>query len=367
MLAPNMDGFMAKIGKNDIILVINPGSTTTKIALFSGKKKVYQENIFHNEIKIKECMTIWDQFDLRLETVKVILKNYNIEQLNAVVGRGGLLKPVERGTYEVNETMLKDARNGVQGEHVSNLGCALAYEIANIYGCTSYIVDPVSVDEFIPIARLSGHPLIERRSLSHALNLRAAALWGSDRMSKNIADVNFIVVHLGGGISVAAVCGGRIIDVNDASSAGPFSPERSGSLPLQQFINLCFSGEFSKEQIKRMISGNGGLKAYLGTSDLVEIEKKINKGCQKEKMVFNAMIYQICKEIGAFATSLKGHFSAIILTGGLAFSKMLVNAITERISFLSPVWILPGEREMEAMALGVLRIFEKKESLKTYI
>ncbi len=353
--------------KSFLIFVINPGSTSTKLALFENKELLNAQTVTHDENKLATCEGIFDQMDLRLAAVREFLDKINPPRLDAVVGRGGLLKPLSRGTYLVNEQMIKDARRGVQGQHVSNLGCILAHLVAAEYQCPAMVVDPVSVDEFEPVARLSGHPLIERRSLSHALNLRAAAIWAAEREGAAVDRVNFVAAHLGGGISVAAIKGGRIIDVNDASSAGPFSPERSGSLPLMPFAELCFSGKYSLAQIKKMIMGEGGMKAYLGTSDLTVVEKRIRAGDEKAKLVFDAMVYQIAKEIGAMATVLCGEVRAIVLTGSLAFSEMLVESLKARISFIAPVVVIAGEKEAEAMAQGAWRVLVGVEKLKEYV
>jgi butyrate kinase len=282
------------------------------------------------------------------------------------VGRGGLLRPLKRGTYLVNDAMIEDARAGVQGDHVSNLGCALAEKIADLYKCKAFVVDPVSVDEFEPLARYSGHPLISRRALSHSLNLRAAAIWAAEQLGIRIEESQFVVAHLGGGISVAPLKGGRIIDVNDASSDGPFSPERAGGLPLQPLIDLCYSGEYSKSDIRQMVMGKGGLSAYLGTTDAREIEKRISDGDRKAEEIYMAMAYQISKEIAAMASVLFGRVNAVVITGGLARSARLLDAIRERIAFLGPLVVFPGELEMEAMAAGAFRVLSGSEKVVNY-
>jgi butyrate kinase len=350
------------------ILVINPGSTSTKVALFAGHSKLTEESLSHSQAELAQSPGIWGQFTLRLSAIQNFLTENKIHpsSLAAVVGRGGLLKPLMRGTYLVNQAMIEDAHRGVQGEHVSNLGCALAEEITKSAGCPAYIVDPVSVDEFEPLARYSGHPLIERRALSHALNLRAAAIWAAEQIGVNDEESNFVVAHLGGGISIAPIKGGRIIDVNDASSDGPFSPERSGGLPLQPFIDLCFSGQYTRAEMQKLVMGKGGLVAYLGTHDVKEIEARIDKGDQKAGEVFSAMAYQIAKEIAAMFSVLCGEVKAIVLTGGLAKSERLVNEISRRVEFIAPVLIMAGELEMEAMAAGVLRVLQGKEMARDY-
>jgi len=350
---------------NPLILAINPGSTSTKVAIFAGNRKIKESKLNHSQEELDRFNALWDQFDMRLKAIQDFLADQNY-RFDAVVGRGGLLKPVRRGTYLVNDAMLEDARAGVQGEHVSNLGCALAYRVAQKYGCNAYVVDPVSVDEFQSLARYSGHPLITRRSLSHALNIRAAAIWAAEQINKDVTQTNYIVAHMGGGISVAPVQGGSIIDVNDASSDGPFSPERTGGLPLQPFIDLCFSGRFSRRDMKRLVMGNGGLVAYLNTNDLKVVEEKIRQGDDYAREVFQAMIYQIAKEIGAMSTVLHGQVQRIVLTGGLARSDRLVTELRERVQFIAPVIVIPGELEMEAMAAGVLRVLSKQEQAKTY-
>ena len=349
-----------------IILVINPGSTSTKIALFHDEQKTASETITHSFKNTQNQRCLWDQFETRCRAIEKFISRQNADKFDAIVGRGGHLKPVPRGVYKVNETMTNDARNGVRGVHPSNMGPALAQKIAEDRQSTAYIVDPVSVNEFEPLARYSGHPLIERRSLSHALNIRAAAIWCAKKHKIDIAASQFIIGHLGGGISVAAVKGGRIIDVNDASSAGPFSPERSGSLPLQQFADLIYSDDFTQESIRKMIMGKGGLVAYLGTHDVQEVESRIAAGDKKAKEVFEAMIYQIAKEIAAMSAVLFGKVDGVVLTGGLAKSKSLVSILKKRISHIAPITVFEGELEMEAMAGGVLRVLRGEEKAKVY-
>lgn len=350
------------------ILVINPGSTSTKVALFNGRKKITEEALLHTRDELARFTRLWEQFDFRLEAVQKFISRQNLPafSLQAVVGRGGLLKPVSRGVYKVGKAMADDARRGVQGEHVANLGCCLALEISTIYGGLALVVDPVSVDEFEPLARYSGHPLIERRALSHALNLRAAAIWAAEKLSLAVEKSNFVVAHLGGGISVAQVAAGRIIDVNDASSDGPFSPERTGGLPLQPFIELAFSGQYDKKAMQQLVMGKGGLTAYLGTTDAREIKDRIDRGDQHCQEVYQAMAYQIAKEIGAMATVACGDIQAVVLTGGLTHSAFLVAEISRRVKFLATLVLLPGELEMEAMAAGAWRVLTGRESALDY-
>jgi len=282
------------------------------------------------------------------------------------VGRGGLLKSIPGGTYRVNETMVADARAGVQGEHASNLGCALAWTIAQQAGIAAYTVDPVSVDEFEPLARYSGHPLIQRRALAHTLNIHAVGRMAAEKLGVDYQQTNFIIAHLGGGISICPLKGGRIVDVNDASSSGPFSPERTGELPLQPFITLCFSGKYDEAQMRKLVMGKGGLIAYLNTNSAEEVEKRIAGGDQTAREIYQAMAYQIAKEIGAMATVVKGEVRAIVISGGLARSKMLVDWIKDRVGFIAEVLVLPGEFEMEALAAGALRVLQGKETARVY-
>lgn len=337
------------------ILAVNPGSTTTKIALFEEEAEVSGDVFRHDAADLHSCGKLWDQLELRWQAVHGWTFR-NARELSAVVATGGLFRPVAGGTYAVNERMLSDARANLQGEHASNLGCALAHRLASAYGCNAYVVDPVSVDEFEPLARYSGHPLIERRSLSHAINIHATARRAAMQLGLELAESSMIIAHLGGGISIAPVRGGRIVDVNDASSDGPFSPERTGGLPLQQSIDLCFSGTYTEGEMRKLVMGRGGLVAYLGTNSAVEVEERIQAGEGATREVYEAMAYQIAKEIGAMATVLAGRVDAIVLTGGLAGSALLVSWIKDRVSFIAPVLVFPGENEMSALAQGVLRV-----------
>jgi butyrate kinase len=346
------------------LLAINPGSTSTKVSYFCESQLQTSKTFQHTMEELKEFRTVWEQFSFRLKIIQQWISA--IRKCSAVVTVGGLLRSLEGGVYRINESMLRDAKNNLQGEHASNLGCALAYEIATIFHCPSFIVDAVSVDELEPLARYSGHPLILRKSLSHALNIHSTARRAAEDLQRNYVDSSFIVCHLGGGISVAPVRNGKIIDVNDAASDGPFSPERTGGLPLQQFISFCFSKKYSENEIRKLIMGNGGLAAYLGTNSAKIVEEKISNGDVQAKEIFEAMAYQIAKEIGAMATVLRGRVDAIIFTGGLAKSKMLTSWIEERVRFIAPVTIYSGEDEMRAMVEGALRVFTGEEDVKNY-
>ncbi len=351
-----------------LIYTINPGSTSTKVALFQDEIQLWQETFQHAPAHLQKFERIWQQLDFRRQLVEDALRGKKVSpaKLSAVVGRGGLLRPVAGGTYAVNQQMLDDAKIGFQGEHAANLGCALAKHIADQAKAPAYVVDPISVDEFEPLARYSGHPRIARRCLSHTLNIHAVARLAARKLNLNYEQANFVVVHLGGGISVAALKTGRIVDVNDASSDGPFSPERTGGLPLQPFIRLCFSGEHSESYMRTLVAGKGGLFAYLGTNSAREVEERIADGDEDARQVYEAMAYQIAKEIGAMATVLRGDVHAIVLTGGLANSKMLTRWIAERVASLSKVLVLAGEFEMQAMALGALRVLNGEEEARTY-
>lgn len=351
--------------KNYTILAINPGSTSTKISLYNNENEIFSVNIKIPE-EITKSISVWDQYDFRERTIFNLLEEKKIEKIDAVVGRGGLLKPVKGGVYKINEKMMTDARSNYQGEHVSNLGCVLAYKVAEKFNALSFTIDPVSVDEFDQLAYYSGHPEIKRSALSHALNIHSVSRLVAEKINKKIENCNFVVAHLGGGISIAAVKRGCIIDVNDASSDGPFTPERTGGLPLQQFIEICYSGKYSKSEMKKFVMGLGGLKAYLGTSDATEVEKKILSGDEYAKEVYQAMAYQIAKEIGAMSAVLEGDIDRIILTGGLAKSNMLTSWVKTRVAFIAKIEIIPGENEMQSMALGILRVLKGEDNIKEY-
>ncbi len=356
---------LQKAGEGFFVLVVNTGSTSTKLAFFSDAETVTSATVPHTPEDLKGFNGVWEQFDFRTRIAREWAGGLN-KTPSAVVGIGGLLKPLVGGTYSVNDRMIADAKANIQGEHASNLGCAIAQTIATELGCPAFVVDPVSVDEFEAVARYSGHPLVERRSLSHALNIHSAVRLAAEKAGKALAGTRFVVAHLGGGISVTPVKGGRIIDANDASSDGPFSPERTGGLPLQQFIRICFSGDYSEQEIRKMVMGKGGLTAYLGTNSARDVEARIDKGDAGAAAVYEAMAYQISKEIGAMSTVLRGAVDAIVLTGGLASSKMLTGWIEERVRFIAPVVILPGEDEMRSLALGALRVLRGEEKAMEY-
>ncbi|MBC7194519.1 MAG: butyrate kinase, partial [Caldisericia bacterium] len=287
--------------------------------------------------------------------------------ISCIVGRGGLIKPVESGTYIINEKMIEDLKEAKRGEHASNLGAIIAYEIAKELKIPAYIVDPVVVDEMDDVARISGLKGIERKSIFHALNQKAVARRAAKDLGKKYEDVNLIVVHLGGGISVGAHRKGRVVDVNNALNGdGPFAPERAGGLPTQDLVDLCFSGKYTFDEMKKKLAGEGGLVSHLGTNDAREVEKRIENGDSYARLVYEAMAYQVSRTIGEMAAVLKGEIDAIVITGGIAYSKMLVDWIRERVSFLGKILVYPGEDEMEALALGALRVLRKEEEPKIY-
>ncbi|MBM7616178.1 butyrate kinase [Alkaliphilus hydrothermalis] len=352
----------------EYILTINPGSTSTKVAIFKGDENVLQKDLSHSPEELDKFTKMADQFDLRKDIILNWMKenNFSIESLIAVVGRGGLLRPMPGGTYKVTEPMMKDLRVGYQGEHASNLGGLISRAIADLAGVEAYIVDPVAVDEFTDIARISGIPEIQRRSLGHALNIKACGHRAAASLGKKFNEVNLVVAHLGGGITVAPVQKGRLLDYNNANEMGPFSPERTGGLPVGDVAKLCFSGQYDANSFKKKLRGKGGLTAYLGTNDARDVVKMIEAGDEKAKLVFDALGYQIAKEIGAMATVLQGKIDAIVLTGGLSYSNMLTDYIKDMIGFIAPVIIYPGEFEMKALNEGALRVINGEETAKIY-
>lgn len=351
------------------ILVINPGSTSTKVSLFRGDENAHTESINHPTEELKEYVHIADQFDFRKSAVLQWLESIGVkpEELSAVVGRGGMLRPIPAGTYQVSEQMKKDCLEGVGGEHASNLGALIASSIAEPLSIPAFIVDPVAVDEFPDVARISGLKEIPRLSQLHALNVRAIGLKHAKVMAQPFEESNFIIAHLGGGISVAAIKEGRIIDVNNANEMGPFSPERTGGLPVWSLAKLIFDGRFKDfSEVKKFLRGQGGLTAYLGTNDLREAERMIDDGHQQAKLIIEAMAYQIAKEIGASAAVLQGKVQAILLTGGIAYDERVTNLIKDMTSFIAPVTVYAGEDEMGSLAGGALRVLRGEEQVKNY-
>ena len=349
-------------------LIINPGSTSTKLAIFDGKKEEWSKALDHSRADIDGFNKVIDQLSWRQELILEAIKDrdYQLEDFDFFVARGGLLDPIPGGTYIVGEEIIKDLKAGKNGEHASNLAAIIAYNFAEEAGVDAYIVDPVAVDEFKPVARLSGLPEIPRKCQSHALNLKAVGRKVAAKLNKDFSEINQVGVHLGGGISIAALEHGKIIDVNNANQGGPYSPERVGTLPALDLVNYIYENEPKQAEFKKELVGKGGLTAYLGTADGREIEDRISSGDEKAKLVYDGMVYQIAKEIGAMSAVLKGEISGIFLTGGLANSEYLTENIQEKVSYLAPVFIYPGAEEMEHLVSGGLRVIRGEEEAKDY-
>lgn len=351
------------------LLIINPGSTSTKIGVFEDEELLFEETLRHSTEEIAQFATIVDQKDFRKKIIMdfIASKGVKTEDLAAVVGRGGMLKPIPGGTYPVSDALLEDLKIGKQGQHASNLGGILAREIADSVGIPSYIVDPVVVDELQPLARYSGHPELPRTSVFHALNQKAVAKRYAKEQGRSYDSLRLIVVHMGGGVSVGAHVGGRIVDVfNALDGDGAFSPERSGAVPPGALVKLCFSGKYDEKTIYKMLVGNGGFNAYLGTNDARVVEEKIAAGDEKAKEVYEAFTYQVSKNIGAQAAVLEGKVDQIILTGGIAYSKAAVAAIRARVEWIAPLTVYPGEDELLALAQGGLRVLNGEEKPMEY-
>lgn len=353
-----------------LILAINPGSTSTKISVFDGRNEVFTKTLRHSNDEIGKYNSVIDQLNFRKDTIIEALKehNINIKDLDVIVGRGGMLKPIPSGVYEVNQKMIDHLKNA-EAEHASNLGAIIAHEIALEIGngIKALIADPVVVDELTDIARVSGNSKIQRVSIFHALNQKAIAKLYAKEIGKNYKELNLIVAHLGGGVSVGIHSNGRVIDVNDAlRGEGPFSPERSGGLALMPVIDMCFSGDYTKQQMKKMVSGEGGVISYLGTNSFNEVEKRVDAGDKDAQLISDAFGYQLAKEIGAMATVVSGKVDAILLTGGIAHNKGLMDKVTSRVSFIAPVKVYPGEDEMGALAGNGLDALMGVEEIKVY-
>ncbi len=351
-------------------LIINPGSTSTKIAVFNNEENLFTESIRHSAEEIAKYKNIADQFEFRRDLILDVLKNKGIKinELDAIVGRGGLLKPLEGGTYNVNDDMIEWLKAAKNGEHACNLAAIIARDISKNNGnIPCFIADPVVVDELIPEARITGIPEIERESILHALNQKATARKVASEMNKKYEECNFVVAHLGGGTSIGAHRKGKIIDTNNALDGdGPITPERAGTIPAGSLAKLCFSGKYTHDQIKKMLTGKGGLVAHLGSNDGIEIEKRMKSGDEKAIAAVKAQAFSIAKCIGERAVGLKGDIDAIILTGSMAYLKQLVDWIKEWTEFLGPIKVLPGENEMQSLAESGLRVLRGEESAKEY-
>ena len=350
-------------------LIINPGSTSTKIGVFEDETLLFEETLRHSTEEIAKYATIFDQKDFRKDIILTLLKSkdFDINSLGMVVGRGGMLKPIPGGTYECTDALVKDLEVGVSGQHASNLGGILAKEIADEIGVPAYIVDPVVVDELMPIARYSGVPELPRVSIFHALNQKAVAKRYAKEVGKKYEDLNLIVVHMGGGVSVGPHKNGKVVDIfNALDGDGAFSPERAGGVPSGALIKMCFSGEYTQAEVYKKVVGNGGFNAYVGTNDMRDVEKMCNEGDAKAAEVRDAFILQMSKNIGAMATVLEGKVDQIIVTGGIAYDKYVVAKIKERCEWIAPFTVYPGEDELLALVQGGLRVLNGEEEAQKY-
>ena len=351
------------------LLIINPGSTSTKIGVYENEKELFEETLRHTNEEIKRYDTIYDQFGFRKDVILKVLKEKNLDMktLSVVVGRGGLLKPMEGGTYKVNDAMIEDLKIGVQGSHASNLGGIIARSIGDELNIPSFIVDPVVIDELADVARLSGVPELPRKSIFHALNQKAVAKRYGKESGKGYENLNLVVVHMGGGVSVAAHNHGRIVDVNNTlDGEGPFSPERAGSVPAGDLIKMCFSGKYSEAEIYGKIVGKGGFVGYLNTNDVKCVIDKMEAGDKECEKVYKAFIYQISKAIGEMSAVLEGKIDQIIFTGGIAYSPTLIPDLRAKVEWIAPVRVYPGEDELLALAQGAIRVLDGEEEAKVY-
>lgn len=350
-------------------LIINPGSTSTKIGVFEDETLLFEETLRHSTEEIARYASIVDQKDFRKEIITNLLKSkdFDINSLNMVVGRGGMLKPIPGGTYAVTDDLLEDLKIGKQGQHASNLGGILAREIGDSIGVPSFIVDPVVVDELCAVARYSGVPELPRTSVFHALNQKAVAKRYAKENGKAYDSLNLIVVHMGGGVSVGAHLNGCIIDVfNALDGDGAFSPERAGGVPVGSLIKMCFSGRYTEKEVYKKFVGNGGFNAYLGTNDMRDVEKMVNEGDAKAAETRDAFIFQVSKDIGSMAAVLKGKVDAIIVTGGIAYDKSVVAGLKDACEWIAPFTVYPGEDELGALVQGGLRVLNGEEEAKVY-
>lgn len=349
------------------LLILNPGSTSTKIAVYEDESPVFTKSIDHSAEELKKYTTVVDQFEFREELILRTLAEENVplESVTAIVSRGGLLPPVEAGAYTINEDMIWQLRNKPHHEHASNLGAIIAYSLIQKHPMPAFVYDGVTVDEMLPLLRITGLPWMPRQAIGHNLNMRAAGMRYAKERGKKFCDCSLIVVHLGGGISVCVQRGGRIIDiVNDGE--GPFSPERTGALPMHEVIETAFSGKYTEKSMMKLIKSQGGLVAHLGTVDVREVTKMINDGDEQAKLILEAMALNVAKNIGKEAPVVMGDVEAIILTGGIAHSQNFTDLIEKYVSYIAPVIVYPGENEMESLALGGLRVLRGEESAKTF-
>jgi butyrate kinase len=349
------------------ILAINPGSTSTKIAVYENEQEIFKRSIDHSLERLDLYERVIDQFAMREEEILLALSqaDFSLHQFSAIVGRGGLLPPLHSGAYRVNDHMIEILRSDKISEHASNLGGLLAYNLATPIGIPAFIYDPVSVDEMTDVARISGLKEIERSSFCHVLNSRAMAKKASEKMNAEYSELNIIVAHLGGGISLSIHEKGRLIDVI-RDDEGPFSPERSGRIPCKDLVDLCYKTDYRRNDVLKKLRGNGGLKDYLNTHDAIAVERRITDGDQYAKLIYEAMAYQVAKGIGELATVVNGNVDLIVITGGIAHSKMLTEWIKQRVEFIAPVRVMAGENELEALAYGALRVLTNIETALEY-
>ena len=353
---------------NERLLVINPGAVSTKIAVFEGESCVWQKTLPHSADDLSGYAALIDQVPYRKRLIEEELKNAGIDAgaFGAVAGRGGILAPVPGGTYEISGELLDDARSFKYGEHASNLGPILAAGFAAAAGCAAYVADPVSTDELAPEARVSGLAGMDRVCRFHALNHKAVARAAAERMGRRYEDVNFVIAHLGTGVSVGAHVRGRVVDVFDAMNEGSMSVDRAGGVPAIPLIDECYSGKYSHREMKRRVNGSGGIYSYLGTKDMREVERLAAEGGSTAVKAVDAFAYQIAKDIGAMAAVCRGEVDRVILTGGMVRFKYLTDEIASRVKFLAPLEVIPGEEEMSALALGALRVLRGDERAKNY-
>lgn len=357
--------------ETEYILAINPGSTSTKIAVYDNTNPVFIQIIRHTVHELAQFGAITEQFNFRKELVinELRVAEISLKNIKIIMGRGGLLKPVESGIIAVNEKMIHDLELCIYGEHASNLGGLIAYDLAkSLPNAKAYISNPVVVDELCDLARLSGHPLLPRKSIFHALNQKAVARQHAKSIMRKYEDLNLIVVHLGGGITVGAHKKGRVVDVNQGlDGEGPYSPERTGTLPQGDLVRLCFKGDYTQKQILNMITGEGGLVAYLGTNSAYEVEKRVEAGDNEAKYIYDGMAYQVAKEIGAMVAVLHSEVDGILITGGIAHDKYFVNQVISYVHKMAPVHVYPGEDEMKALAMNGLRLILGEVEAREYI
>ena len=353
--------------ENYRLLIINPGSTSTKFSVFDNEKELFSKSLIHTAAELSAFDTLMDQLPYRKEKILESLKEQDIplESLNAIVGRGGVVEGLKTGGYVVNEKLMDELIHRPVFVHASNLGGLIAHEIGEPLGIPAYIYDAVSSDELLPIAKVTGFKEIERSSFFHVLNGKAMSRKLAEKMGKGLEDCNFIVCHMGGGISIGAIDHGRIID-SEGDDGGTFAPDRSGGTNLLYIINMCYSGQYTKQEMLKKVRGNGGLKAHLGTHDCREVEERIKNGDEHAKLIYEAMAYQIAKGIGVLMPVFEEPVDAVILTGGMANSEYLTGMIKKRIERYLPVVVMPGENEMESLALGGLRILRGEEKAQRF-